>query len=157
MHLLQSASGAELAKTWQILRHHAEYNNSPLKVRFSSEALPAYYHSEVTQVQQNSRAGWIIKTGVPALSGAKGAMIRPMYRRLLSAHFDLGDYAPIDFFDGYNNRYYAFYCRVEQKHDLLSLVEAECFHSTNTTTSISSLLVNLSGAEKNSHIIPKSI
>ncbi|MBM7071363.1 type VI secretion system baseplate subunit TssG [Shewanella sp. 202IG2-18] len=153
--LIESADGSELAKTWQLLRHHAEYTNSHLKVRFSSEVLPAYHHSEVTKVYQHPRAGWIIKTGLPALTGSKGSIVRPLYRQLLNAQFNLGDDAPIDFFDSFNHRFYSFYCRVEQKHDLLSLLEEERFKSHNVEHAISSLLVNLSGAEKNSNIIPK--
>lgn len=153
--LLASATGAELAKTWQILRHNAEYTNTAFKVRFSSEVLPAYYHSEVSKVYQHARTGWIIKTGLPALSGSKGSIVRPIYRQILSVHFNFGDYAPIDFFDSFNHRYYSFFCRVEQKHDLLSLVEEESFKSNNAEQSISSLLVNLSGVEQNSNITPK--
>ena len=153
--LIESANGAELAKTWQMIRHYAEYNNVPLKVRFSSEVLPAYYHSEVTNVYQHARNGWVIKTSLPALTGSKGTMIRPIYRQILNAHFNFGNYAPIDFFDSFNQRFYSFYCRVEQKHDLLSQVEEESFKSHDSEQSISSLLVNLSGAETNTHIIPK--
>ena len=69
--LVESADGSELAKTWQLLRHHAEYTNTLLKVRFSSETLPAYHHSEVTKVYQHPRAGVDSKNWIASVNWFK--------------------------------------------------------------------------------------
>ncbi|RJY14901.1 type VI secretion protein VasB-1 [Parashewanella spongiae] len=134
----------------------AQHDGIKPKVRFGSEILPAYYQSQVTNVQHSDRSGWTMLTGLPALSGNNGSIPRSMYKKALSSLFDLGDEASIDFFNGFNNRYYSLQCQAEIKHDLTSQMEEECFDWNSDAKSISSLLSNLSGMDQDIDSIPKS-
>ncbi|MBE8166789.1 MAG: type VI secretion system baseplate subunit TssG [Shewanella sp.] len=153
---LQLGDGAELARTWQLLKHKAQNEGVKPKIRFSSESLPAHYQSQVTDVHRTARSGWTMLTGLPALSGNKGSMPRSMYKKALSSWFDVGDEASLDFFNSFNNRYYSLLCQTEIKHDLISQMEEERFDWNSAEQSISNMLSNLSGMGQNIDSIPKS-
>ncbi|MGL0931166.1 type VI secretion system baseplate subunit TssG [Vibrio vulnificus] len=154
--LLSGQSDAELAQTWQLLKHQAQQNQTRPKVRFSSEMLPAYYAAQVTQVYRSPRSGWVVKTGLPALSGNQGTLPRAMYRQALNAQFNLGDDAPVDFFDTFNNRYFRLYCQVEQKHSLVAQMEEERFSWNRHQASITAMLANLYGSAPQVSAMAKS-
>lgn len=143
--LCTDSHSAVLEKAWQIFKHDAEYRGLRPQVRFSSELLPAYYHSEVNSIQIIPDGGYFVKSSLSALSGNQAVIPRAMSRAVLNAHFVLGDNAVVDFFDCFNNRYYRLYCQSQQKNDLSAQIEEETFSWNEYQTSITDRLINLSG------------
>jgi len=156
--LLSDGFEKQLHKAWQLMKHHAQSMGNRPKVRFISEDLPAHYSSEVTAVYQKPANGWVIKTSVPALSGNQGVLQRSMNKQALSALFDEGNEASLDFYNSFNNRYYRLYCSSMIKHSLVDLMEEETFswNAQNYQKSISDMLVNLTGAGSQQGDIPAS-
>lgn len=155
--LLAGQGDADLVQTWRLLKRDAQINKLCPQVRFSSQMLPAYYASQVTNVFRTPCSGWLVKSSLPALSGNQGTLPRAMYRKVLSTYFNLGDEAAADFFDIFNNRYFHLYCQVEQKHCLPAQVEEEYFSWNHPCASITGMLISLYGGSPTQvHAIQKS-
>jgi len=146
----------ELDKAWQVFKHRAARSGIRPKLRFSAESLPAHYQTEVTGVSSDAQGHYVMKTPLMALSGNGGVMTRAMYRHALSAQFDLGDEAAVDFFDTFNNRYFRLYCQASLKHDLCSQVEEETFSWNRHQQSLTTMLSSLCGQHEASAAVPKS-
>ncbi|WP_064609354.1 type VI secretion system baseplate subunit TssG [Photobacterium sp. J15] len=146
---------AELSRAWQLFKHRAERAGIRPSVRFSAELLPAHYRTEVTQVFAGQGQEYVLKTPLTALTGNQGVMPRAMFRQALSAKFDLGDEAPIDFFDTFNNRYFRLYCQTELKHDLTAQLEEETFNWNRHQLSVSEMLSSLCGLGEGTNALPK--
>lgn len=155
VRLNNNQQDVELDKAWQLFKHQAEHNGVRPNIAFSAEQLPAYYQTQVTEVYRNNIGNYVIKTPLAALSGCKGTIPRQMYRQVLSAQFDLGDEAPVDFFDVFNNRYFRLYCQAELKHDLSSQAEEETFTWNLHQQSLTTMLSSLCGLGENNSAIPK--
>ncbi|ENJ1718510.1 type VI secretion system baseplate subunit TssG [Vibrio sp. Vb2110] len=154
--LLSGQFNVALEKAWQVFKHQAQLAGCCPQVRFSAEWLPAYYHSEVTMVDVDVLSGYILKTSLPALSGCQSTMPRALFKEALSAHFELGDQAPLDFFDTFNNRYFRLYCQVQTKHDLTAQIEEASFRWNQHRLSITAMLANLAGQSGDDAPIPVS-
>lgn len=154
--LTSGVFGAELAQTWQILKHEAVLRKDKPKVRFKSETLPAFYSEQMTQLYSSSGFGWVVNSGLSGLFGNKGTMPRVMFKQVLHAHQFLSDSAPIDFFNSFNNRYFRLYCEVEQKHSVVAQIEEENFDWNSHKLPITSMLASLYGASQDHSILAKS-
>lgn len=155
--LLQSDNfDKQLHRAWQLMKHHAQSMSVRPNVKFVSENLPAYYRSEVTSVKQKKDGLWVIKTSVPGISGNQGALQRSVNKQALTALFEEGNYAPIDFYNVFNSRFYRLHCSSEIKHSLVDLMEEETFewNTQNYQQSISDLLVNLTGVIEDVGVLP---
>ncbi|MDN3680814.1 type VI secretion system baseplate subunit TssG [Vibrio tapetis subsp. quintayensis] len=146
----------ELDKAWQMFKHRAEHRGIRPKLRFSAESLPAHYQTQVTSVSSDSQGHYVMKTPLMALAGSRGVMPRTMYRQALSAQFDLGDEAALDFFDSFNNRYFRLYCQTELKHDLCSQLEEETFSWNQHKQSVTTMLSSFGGQHEANDVVPKS-
>ncbi len=154
--LMQGEFKGQLDEAWQILKHQAHVNDQRPAVNFSAEALPAYYHSEVSKLTFESNGQYTLKTSVASLSGNEGSLPRAMNNQALKAKFELGDEAPLDFFDMFNNRYYRLYCETKQKHQLAYQMEEDTFHWNNHRQSITQILSSLAGQTEEKAPIPES-
>ncbi|EOA9033186.1 type VI secretion system baseplate subunit TssG [Vibrio harveyi] len=146
----------QLEKAWQIFKHQAHLKGHRPEVRFSAEILPAYYQAEVSMVTSEREGEFTVKTSLAALSGNSGSMPRAMYGDALKARFELGDEAPLDFFDMFNNRYYRLYCETKQKHELTYQIEEEAFHWNRDRQSITEMLSSLAGQTGDKATMPES-
>ncbi|NRD72401.1 type VI secretion system baseplate subunit TssG [Shewanella sp. VB17] len=145
----------DLDKAWQCFKRNAATLGKIPKVRFSSESLPAYYHSEMTRAYENTAGEYVLKTSLSGLSGNKGVMPRAIFRQAMHAKFNLGDEAPSDFLDTFNNRYFRLYCQAEQKHDLTVQIEEETFCWNSQQLSMTDMLSSLSGIKEAGGELPK--
>ena len=150
------AFDGQLEKAWQIFKHQAHLNGQRPEVRFSADILPAYYQAEVSMVTSEGEGEFTIKTSLAALSGNAGSMPRAMYSHALKVHFELGDEAPLDFFDMFNNRYYRLYCEAKQKHELTYQIEEEAFNWNRDRQSITEMLSCLAGQTGDKAPMPES-
>ncbi|MPY26917.1 type VI secretion system baseplate subunit TssG [Shewanella psychropiezotolerans] len=144
-----------LDKAWQCFKRNAANSGQTPDVRFSAEFLPAYYHSEMTRVYENTVGEYVLKTSISGLSGNDGVMPRAIYRQVMHTKLDLGDEAPSDFLDTFNNRYFRLYCQVEQKNDLSSQLEEETFFWNQQQLSMTDMLSSLSGCTEEASGLPK--
>ncbi|UTM57054.1 type VI secretion system baseplate subunit TssG [Photobacterium sp. CCB-ST2H9] len=154
--LLSGQFSVALEKAWQVFKHQAALSGRRPEVRFSAELLPAYYPSEVTGVAVNAVSDYTLKASLPALSGSQSTMPRTMFKEALSANFDLGEQAPLDFFDAFNNRYFRLYCQVQHKHDLTAQIEEASFSWNRHRLSVTGMLANLAGQSGHESPIPAS-
>lgn len=145
--LLSDSFDTQLHRAWQLMKHQAQSLGKRPHVRFISEELPASYRSEVTAVYQQSANSWLVRTSIPGLSGNRGTLQRSINKQLLTDLFSQGNSSALDFFNGFNNRYYRLYCATEIKHSLVDLMEEETFtwNSEHYQKSISDMLVSLCG------------
>ena len=138
----------ELKQIYQWIRHQAHKLDLHPKIHFNTEHLSAYYSSEVSEFYATELATWQIKSTLPALSGNKGSLPRQIYSQALDAYFNLGKKTALDFFSIFNNRYFHFYCQVEQYYDLTKQIENENFFWSYSANSVSTILSSLHGAER---------
>ena len=154
--LLQGRFDGQLEKAWQIFKHHADLRDLRPNVRFSAEVLPAYYQSEVLNVEPVAGGAYSIKTSVSALSGNDNSIPNCMFKEALAASFDMGNDAPLNFLDTFNNRYYRLYCETQQKHDLTYQMEEETFQWNRHRQSMTNMLACLTGQSAEASPIAES-
>lgn len=146
---------AELSSVWQLFKHNAEHQKIRPKVRFSAELLPAWYGSEVSQVFARADGSYLIKSPLAAISGNQATLPRAFFREVMNTKFDQGDEAAVDFFDGFNNRYFRLYCQAVLKHSLSAQSEEEMFSWNQYQHSMSEMLANLSGMGRKIAAFPR--
>ncbi|WP_087024150.1 type VI secretion system baseplate subunit TssG [Thaumasiovibrio subtropicus] len=153
--LAEDGYHADLHRAWQLIKHKAQWQGTRPKVQFKSATLPAYYPSQITETERDFAEKWSITVNLPALTGSQGVMPRLMYRDVLSAWFDEGSEAALDFFNGFNNRYYRLLSQAELKNDIAAQLEEETFAWNDLDHSITEMLANYFGAPHAESALPK--
>jgi len=129
----------------QLVKHEAALLGKRPSVTFSASLLPTYQQADIVEVQNPIAGQWIFTSDLPALSGGQGVMPRHSYNESLKALFEQGNDALVNFFNGFNNRYYRLYCQTELKYSVTAQTEEGCFSWNNHDLSLTSMLANLYG------------
>lgn len=140
-----------------VLRHcrwtAAQLNRIP-EIRFKAELFPAYYMSEVVQIHSDYPHQYHISSSLSAVTGQQAILPRQQMMRILSASLDLGEQAPIDFFDIFNHRYYQFYCDSQSYFEVTVQFENENYGWEKSSLTFSESLMSFIGAQNQSGGIP---
>ncbi len=143
----------ELVRLWQTLKHIAAKNDNTPDIRFTTELLPAFYHSEINRVQYESDT-WIVEVSSGALFGNDSVLPHYIQNQIIESFVELSDESPKDFFDIFNNRYWKQFCNLSTKHSLSMLLEEETFKWNKYKKGISQLLKCLTGFNCNDSVLP---
>ncbi|WP_028862171.1 type VI secretion system baseplate subunit TssG [Psychromonas aquimarina] len=152
--LVNDPGAFELHCAMQLVKHDAASLGQRPEVSFSANLLPAYQQADITEVQHPSAAKWKFTCDMPALSGSQGVMPRYNYSESLKELFEQGNYALVDFFNGFNSRYYRLHCQSELKNNLSAQAEEEHFSWKSHDQSLTTMLANLYGGLGNNHSLP---
>lgn len=143
--LLSAPYTFDVHRAMQLVKHEAASIGKRPVITFSASLLPAYQQSDIIEVRNPIAGEWVFTCDMPALSGSQGVMPRYSYSESLKELFEQGNDALVDFFDGFNNRYYRLHCQAELKHDLVSQAEEEHFSWNKHDLSLTTMLSNLYG------------
>ena len=152
--LLIDPSSFELHCAMQLVKHDAASVGEKPQISFSANILPAYQQADITEVKNSASTVWKFTCDMSALSGSQGVMPRYNYSESLNELFDQGNYALIDFFDGFNSRYYRLHCQSELKHNLSAQAEEENFSWKRHDQSLTAMLASLYGSLGNNDSLP---
>ena len=108
----------ELHCAMQLVKHEAAILGKRPAVTFLASLLPTYQQADIVEVRNPIAGKWTFSCDLPALSGGQGVMPRYSYSESLKVLFEQGNYALVDFFNGFNNRYYRLHCQTELKNNL---------------------------------------
>ncbi|WP_299017735.1 type VI secretion system baseplate subunit TssG [uncultured Photobacterium sp.] len=153
--LLSAPYRFELPHAMQLVKHQAAILGKRPSVTFSASLLPAYQPSDIVEVQAPHGSSWHFSCDLPALSGSQGVMPRYSYSESLKELFEQGNSALIDFFNGFNNRYFRLYCQTAVKNDLTAQAEEEHFAWNRHDLSLTEMLTNLTGDLACGSVLPK--
>lgn len=144
----------ELHSAMQLVKHQAAILGQRPTVTFSASLLPTYQQADIVEVRNPSAGKWEFSCDLPALSGGQGVMPRYSYSESLNALFEQGNYALIDFFNGFNNRYYRLHCQTEIKYSVTAQAEEASFNWNRHDLSLTNMLTNLYGDLDNNSRLP---
>ncbi|WP_019613335.1 type VI secretion system baseplate subunit TssG [Psychromonas ossibalaenae] len=154
--LVNDPSSFELHCAVQLVKHDATSLGQRPEISFSANLLPAYQQADITEVEHPSAGKWKFTCDMPALSGSQGVMPRYNYSESLKELFEQGNYALVDFFNGFNSRYYRLHCQSELKNNLSAQAEEEHFSWKSQDQSLTTMLANLYGGLGNNHSLPSA-
>ncbi|PSW05700.1 type VI secretion system baseplate subunit TssG [Photobacterium lipolyticum] len=154
--LLREPYTFDLHRAMQLVKHEAATEGKRPVVSFSASLLPAYQQADIVEVRNPIAGKWEFTCDLPALSGSQGVMPRHSYNESLKELFEQGNNALVDFFNGFNNRYYRLYCQTELKNDLSAQAEEEYFSWNRHGLSLTTMLANLYGDLGNNRTLPSA-
>jgi type VI secretion system protein ImpH len=143
--LINQPYSFELHCAIQLVKHNAASLGKRPDISFSASILPAYQQADIAEVKNPVAGSWSFICDMPALSGGQGLMPRYCYSESLKELFEQGNSALVDFFDGFNNRYYRLHCQSELKNNLAAQVEEDNFFWNHHDQSLTTMLANLYG------------
>ena len=138
----------------QLVKHEAAILGKRPTVTFSASLLPAYQQADILQVHNPIAGKWSFSCDLPALSGGQGVMPRYSYSESLNELFEQGNYALVDFFNGFNNRYYRLHCQTEIKYSVTAQAEEAHFSWNRHDLSLTKMLTHLYGDLNNNDRLP---
>lgn len=144
----------ELHCAMQLVKHQAAILGKRPAVTFTASLLPTYQQADIVEVRNPIAGKWTFNCDLPALSGGQGVMPRYSYSESLKALFEQGSYALVDFFNGFNNRYYRLYCQTELKNSLTAQAEEAHFSWNRHDLSLTRMLTYLYGDLNNNDRLP---
>lgn len=140
----------------QLVKHAAASLGQRPDMSFSASLLPAYQQADIVEVQNPIAGKWQFTCDMPALSGSQGLMPRYSYSESLKELFEQGNDALVDFFNGFNNRYYRLHCQTELKNNLSAQAEEQHFSWNRHDQSLTAMLANLYGDLGNNRSLPSA-
>ncbi|WP_170179654.1 type VI secretion system baseplate subunit TssG [Parashewanella spongiae] len=146
-------SQVEIVRLSQTLKHIAAKHGDIPNIRFTTELLPAFYHSQIRKIQNKSDA-WIVEVSSGALYGNNSVLPHYMQNQIIKLFVELSDESLKDFFDIFNNRYWKQFCNLCTKHSLSMQLEEETFKWNKYKKGISQLLKCLTGFSCNDPVLP---
>ena len=152
--LLEQPYTFDLHRAMQLVKHEAATLGVRPTISFTASLLPAYQQADIVEASNPVASQWAFTCDLPALSGSQGVMPRSSYNESLKELFEQGNYALVDFLNGFNNRYYRLHCQAELKNDMAAQAEEEHFDWNRHSMSLTTMLANLNGDLGNNRTLP---